>query len=99
LAFLAGAAQYWQARLMMSKKKAEKKKDESKQENMMAIMNKQMLYMMPVLTVFIGLTLPGGLSLYWFLTTVLTAVQQIYIFNKKDNNKKDNDAIEGEIVK
>jgi YidC/Oxa1 family membrane protein insertase len=99
LAFLAGAAQYWQAKLMMSKKKAEKKKDESKQENMMAIMNKQMLYMMPILTVFIGLTLPGGLSLYWFLTTVLTAVQQIYIFNKKDNNKKDNDVIEGEIVK
>jgi YidC/Oxa1 family membrane protein insertase len=99
LAFLAGAAQYWQARLMMSKKKAEKKKDESKQEDMMAIMNKQMLYMMPILTVFIGLTLPGGLSLYWFLTTVLTAVQQIYIFNKKDNNKKDNDVIEGEIVK
>jgi YidC/Oxa1 family membrane protein insertase len=99
LAFLAGAAQYWQAKLMMSKKKAEKKKDESKQEDMMAIMNKQMLYMMPILTVFIGLTLPGGLSLYWFLTTVLTAVQQIYIFNKKDNNKKDNDVIEGEIVK
>ena len=97
LAVLAGAAQFWQAKMMMTKKAAVKS-DGAKDENMMAIMNKQMLYFMPAITVFIGLTLPGGLSLYWFLTTLFTALQQLYIFKKKE--KEDNDGIiEGEIVK
>lgn len=102
LAILAGLAQFWQAKMMMTKKPAVKNNG-AKDENMMAIMNKQMLYFMPALTVFIGITLPGGLTLYWFVTTVLTALQQLYVLKKKggrdqgsDNNKR---VIEGEIVK
>ncbi len=100
LAILAGAAQFWQAKMMMSKK-PEVKSDGSKDESMAAIMNKQMLYMMPVLTVFIGLTLPGGLSLYWLVTTVLTGVQQKFLFkNKNEGDKGSKDGIvEGEVVK
>jgi YidC/Oxa1 family membrane protein insertase len=86
LAILAGAAQFWQAKMMSTKKPAIQSAG-SKDENMMAIMNKQMLYMMPVLTVFIGLTLPGGLTLYWFVTTLLTALQQLYMFKKKEEEK------------
>ena len=63
-------------------KKPEVKSPGAKDENMMAIMNKQMLYFMPVLTVIIGIQFPGGLALYWFVTTVLTGVQQRYLFNK-----------------
>lgn len=107
LAILAGAAQFWQAKMMMTKKPAVESKG-AQDENMMAMMNKQMVYFMPGITVFIGLTLPGGLTLYWFITTVLTALQQVYIFGKK--NKKDNDqensgngdelkVVEGEVVK
>jgi len=50
----------------------------------MAIMNKQMLYMMPILTVVIGMTFPGGLALYWMVTTILTALQQLYLFKQKE---------------
>lgn len=99
LAVLAGLAQFWQARMMIVKKPAVASIG-SKDENMAAIMNKQMLYFMPVLTVFIGISLPGGLTLYWFVTTLLTALQQLFIF--KENDKKDNgekNIIEGEIVK
>lgn len=95
LALLAGAAQYWQAKMMITKKPAVKSTG-SKDESMTAIMNKQMLYFMPALTVFIGATLPGGLTLYWFLTTFFTALQQVYVFKQKD---KEDNAIEGEIVK
>lgn len=95
LAVLAGLAQFWQAKMMITKQPAIKSEG-SRDENMMAIMNKQMLYFMPVLTIFIGMTLPGGLSLYWFVTTVFQALQQYYIFHK--TNKKDN-VLEGEIVK
>lgn len=82
LALLAGAAQFWQAKMMLSKK-PEIKTDGAKDENMANIMNKQMTYMMPILTVFIGISLPGGLTFYWFLTTLLTAVQQLFVFKKK----------------
>lgn len=103
LAILAGLAQFWQAK-MMSTKKPVIKSEGSKDENMMAIMNKQMLFIMPVITVFIGISLPGGLTLYWLVITVFTALQQYITFNKinKNNNKennKGNDILEGEIVK
>ena len=83
LAVLAGAAQFWQAKTMMAKapKKAE---TNSKQPDMAAMMNKQMLYLMPALTIFIGVSLPGGLTLYWFVLTLLTALQQWFMFRKKD---------------
>lgn len=87
LAVLAGLAQFWQAK-MMTTKRAEVKNGAAKDEDMMAIMNKQMLYIMPVLTVFIGITLPGGLSLYWFTLTMLTALQQLYIFKKKSKEQQ-----------
>ncbi|PIR13544.1 hypothetical protein COV49_01860 [Candidatus Falkowbacteria bacterium CG11_big_fil_rev_8_21_14_0_20_39_10] len=97
LALLAGAAQFWQAKMMQTKK-PEVKSPGAQDEGMAAIMNKQMLYFMPAFTVFIGLTLPGGLTLYWFITTLLTALQQLYIFKKKNNNKTGGKIIEGEVV-
>ena len=86
LAVLAGAAQFWQAKMMMTKR-PEVKSPGAKDEDMMAIMNKQMIYMMPAMTVIIGLSLPGGLSLYWLVTTLLTGVQQLYVFKKKKANE------------
>ncbi len=82
LAVLAGAAQFWQAK-MMTTKRPEVRGNGAKDEDMMAIMNKQMLYMMPILTVVIGLTFPGGLALYWLVNTLLTALQQLYIFKRQ----------------
>ncbi len=95
LAVLAGAAQFLQAKMMITKK-PEVQSPGAKDENMMAIMNKQMLFIMPAVTVFIGLSLPGGLTLYWFVITFLTAVQQYITFR---NDKPKTDTIEGEIVK
>jgi YidC/Oxa1 family membrane protein insertase len=91
LAILAGAAQFWQGKQMAAKQS--KKPNTGKEDSMMNIMNKQMLYMMPALTVFIGLSLPGGLTLYWFATTLLTALQQVYLFKDKEKT----DVIEGEV--
>ena len=96
MAVMAGAAQFWQTKMMMTKKPPIKSPG-AKDENMAAIMNKQMLYFMPLLTVVIGIQFPGGLALYWLVTTVLTGAQQAWLFNKDE--KKDNKIIEGEIVK
>lgn len=98
LALAAGAAQFWQAKSMMRRRAPKVAGEGAKDENMMAMMNKQMLYFMPVLTVFISLQLPGGVALYWFLSTFLTAVQQTILFRKQKKDKGDGSVIEGEVV-
>jgi len=94
LALLVGAAQFWQGRMMITKR-PEIKTEGSKDEDMTAIMNKQMMYMMPVMIAFFSYSFPAGLALYWLVNTILTGVQQIYVFR----NVKKSTVIEGEIVK
>lgn len=94
LAALAGGAQYWQAKLMYKRRAPKAAGDGAKDENMMALMNKQMLYFMPFFTFLISLSFPAGLALYWFLSTLLTALQHVYLFR---DTKKPN-VIEGKIV-
>lgn len=96
LAVLAGVAQFWQAKSMMTKKPVVKGEG-STDENMAAIMNKQMMYMMPVLTVVIGWKLPGGLTLYWFVMTLVQVLQQYWMFRKKKDTIQT--VIEGEVIK
>lgn len=83
LAVLAGLAQYWQNKMLVSKAppKEVRKSEGAKDESMTAIMNKQMTFMMPALTIFIGLTFPAGLTLYWLVTTLLTILQQKYFLD------------------
>ena len=81
LAILAGLAQYWQTKMLSTKRPAIKT-EAARDEEMTAIINKQMIYFMPALTVFIGLTFPGGLTLYWLVTTLLTALQQLFYLRK-----------------
>ena len=54
-AILAGLAQFWQSKMLISKR-PEIKTPEAKDEDMASIMNKQMTYFMPIMTVFIGLS-------------------------------------------
>lgn len=85
LAVLAGIAQFFQTKMIQVKKPpaAVAKSEGAKDESMMSMVNKQMLYVMPVVTVFIGAGLPGGLVLYWFVTNVLTVIQQAIFLKPK----------------
>jgi len=90
LAFAAGIVQFFQARMMNSRQpqKDLRKKEGAKDENMMASMNKSMVYFMPVITIFIGMSLPGALALYWFTNNLITVGQQAIFFREpKDENK------------
>jgi YidC/Oxa1 family membrane protein insertase len=80
LAVLAGVAQWWVSKMLIVKKQPTV--PGAKDESMTAIMNKQMTIFMPLMTVFIGISLPSGLALYWLVTTILTGVQQLYTFRK-----------------
>lgn len=105
LALLAGASQFWQTKMIMNVKKESNKeliKEEKKADDMSAIMNKQMLYMMPVFIVFIGLSFPAALTLYMFTFNITMGIQQYFLFKKQNdsNGNKDNKEgiVEGEIV-
>ena len=87
LPVLAGASQFLLSMMMMPKKAPEvlKKNKQKKEEpksgmaDMGQTMQKQMLFMMPLLTVFIALRFPSGLALYWVITTLFSIVQQYKI--------------------
>lgn len=84
LAIIAGAAQWWVTRMLLAKRPSPSVAAKGgKDEDMMAMVNKQMTIMMPIMTVVIGATLPAGLTLYWFVTTVLQGVQQRFLLRKR----------------
>lgn len=83
LAVFAGGVQFWQSWQIMRKPSpaAAPPADvaatpAAKDESMAAAMNKQMMYVMPIMTVVIGFSLPGGLTLYWLVMSLLTVAQQ-----------------------
>lgn len=98
LAILTGIIQFWQTRMLTTKQPPAqvRGKDGTQDESMAAMMNKQMQFMLPAITIFIGVTLPAGLTLYWFVTTIFTVVQQYLTLGFK---KKDADVVDTEIVK
>ena len=85
LAVAAGIAQFVQTKMMLPKKQASVKKS-SDEPDIASMMNTQSLYVMPIITVVIGLRFPAGLSLYWVITTLLGIYQQILI-NKEYDQK------------
>lgn len=85
LAFFAGITQYIQAKMLPVPKPSVQSKGSS-DEAMASMMNKQMLYFMPVITVVIGSRLPSGLALYWAVSNILSSVQQYFLLRKYSRN-------------
>ena len=63
-----------------SKKKEIQVKNEKEEDmaDMAQTMQKQMLFIMPVMTGFLALRFPSGLALYWVATTVFSIIQQYF---------------------
>ena len=63
-------------------KKKEVQKENKKEEQtaeMADMMQKQMLFVMPLMTGFLALRFPSGLALYWVATTLFSIVQQYFL--------------------
>lgn len=92
LALLAAVSQYFQTKMLMETKRADElakpKKEEKKDDkpDFASMMTKQMLYLGPFLTFFIGVKFPAGLALYWLVSTLFMLGQQIYISKKTVTN-------------
>lgn len=79
---LAAAVQFLSSKMMMPQTEKQKKlakKTPGEMDDLMSGMQKQMLYMFPLLTIFIGYTFPLGLVLYWGSFSLFQALQQYFI--------------------
>ncbi len=97
IAVLAGLTQFYQARQLTKLNPTPKGIPGAKDEAMLSMMNKQMQYMMPVMTIVIGVGLPAGLVLYWLVTNLLTVAQQ-YFFLRKPPVVPPNAPIDGQVI-
>lgn len=70
LAICAGVAQFFQARSTMANQPSTPQT---------AAMNKQMMYLLPVMIVVISWSLPAGLALYWIATSLWSIGEQLYL--------------------
>jgi len=78
LAILSGIIQFFQTKIMTPQKKnIQGKKDQMSQFS--DLMQKEMLYFFPILTVFILWKLPSAIGIYWIVTGLFSIYQQILV--------------------
>ena len=66
-------------------KKSKKKKDNKPEEpDFATTLNKQMLFMMPILVTIFAYSLPATMSLYWITTTLFTIGQEFFLIKQVD---------------
>lgn len=84
LAVMSALAQYYQTKMLFKSQEGLKVPEKASDEpDFATIMNKQMLYLGPAITLFIGITFPAALALYWFFSTLFMIFQQAVIFRTK----------------
>ena len=79
MALLAGFSQFLQAKTADSFHAINKT---SKSSQIEAMLQKQMIYLFPFLTILILSNLPSAISLYWLVSSLFTVLQQYLIFTK-----------------
>lgn len=94
LALLVGISQYYQIKLIISrtksakpketKKSKKKKSDKPEEPDFATTLNKQMLFMMPILVTIFAYSFPAAMSLYWITTTLFTIGQEFILIKQVD---------------
>ncbi|MDP2741079.1 MAG: YidC/Oxa1 family membrane protein insertase [bacterium] len=83
-AVLAGVLQFFQTKMLTPPKTIEKKNE----PDFSQMMQKQMLYIFPVLTVIILLNLPSAIGLYWIVSGIFSIGQQYFLLKEKTQDVK-----------
>ena len=82
--------QFISSKLMMPFSSAAQKiasKTPQKEDDMAVAMQKQMLYLMPLMTLVIGFTFPSGLVLYWLALSLAMLGQQLLVNHQSGKTK------------
>jgi YidC/Oxa1 family membrane protein insertase len=86
LPILAAAAQFLLARATVPSTKGEReaaKATKEQADDLASAMQRQNLYLFPILTIVIGFKLPAGLLLYWFVSSLLQFGQRWWVTRDK----------------
>lgn len=90
IAVITALAQFYQLKMMQNKQNVAKKEvatieksDKATEPDFATIMQKQMLFIVPIMTLFIGLKFPSGLAIYWLASTVFMIAQQWIVMHKE----------------
>ncbi|MFA6518206.1 MAG: YidC/Oxa1 family membrane protein insertase [Candidatus Shapirobacteria bacterium] len=62
----------------------EKEEEKPKSDDMQEMMRTQTMYMMPLMTIFIGWSFSIGILLYWFVNSAVMTAQQVWVNGKKN---------------
>lgn len=89
LPIVAGASQMLLSWMTMPKADPKQKSDP------MMMMNKQMIFIFPLITIFIARSVPAALVIYWIVTTIFGIGQQWYV----NKNIRNSQAMKKEIAK
>jgi len=85
---LAALVQFLSSKKMMPSAKAKEKladKTKTQTDDFASSMQTQMLYLFPLMTLFIGFRFPSGLILYWLTFSLIMLVQQLILTHGKKN--------------
>ncbi|MDO8486390.1 MAG: YidC/Oxa1 family membrane protein insertase [Candidatus Staskawiczbacteria bacterium] len=77
-AVLAGIIQFFQTKMLTPKSDLK----QNKNSDISQIMQKQMIYIFPFLTIFILMKLPSAIGLYWIVSGIFSIIQQYVILKK-----------------
>jgi YidC/Oxa1 family membrane protein insertase len=81
-AVLAGVLQFFQTKMLIPARP----KGEKKANDMAQIMQTQMLYLFPIITIIILFNLPSALGLYWTVSGIFSIIQQYLILKRLEKN-------------
>lgn len=82
LAVVAAVVQFFQTKMIMPQNSPLTGNKRTKNGDVAAIMQKQMIYFFPFLTVLILFRLPSALGLYWTASGIFSIIQQYIIIKK-----------------
>lgn len=83
---MSAVVQFLSSKLMLPTVKAaatKAAKTKESTDDIATSMQTQMVYLFPLMTLFIGFTFPSGLVLYWLVFSLIMLVQQLVLNNEK----------------
>ncbi len=87
LPLVAAIAQFFMSKVMQKSNKVSEdiaKTTPDTKDDFMYNMQEGMIYTFPLMTFFIGMTLPAGLSVYWLVSTVISLIQYLLLNRETD---------------
>jgi YidC/Oxa1 family membrane protein insertase len=90
LAVLAGLLQFFQTRSSLALNKGKNSEPGVKQGDLAQLMQKQMVYLFPLISIALVWKLKGLIGIYWVVSSAFALIEQKIIYSKSKSNSNSN---------